>query len=165
MIFIFTISNTITPTCTDFIIWINNTKILLMYCRIGRGDYPLVNVHSSHIITVLKWLLLQSYIIAIMQWDSWILCMVLSEWSASDYSSLLVATFSAQRPIGLRALYLVHPFCNCVGQVTAVFHVELLGFVFLFVEKFKKKNKKFWFFLKRSRFGLTRQVTNTHSQN
>lgn len=62
----------------------------------------------------------------------------------NDQPLIILATFSAQGLIGLTALYLVHPLCSSVGQVTAVFHVDLLGFVFLFVEKVKKKKKIFF---------------------
>lgn len=55
VIFIFSSSNAVTIYCTGFIIWINNSKILITCLRIRKGDYPLVNVH----VVVLKLLLLQ----------------------------------------------------------------------------------------------------------
>lgn len=142
VIFIFTSSNVVTPYCTDFIIWINNSKVLITCWRIREGDYPLVNVHGILIVIVLKLLFLQSYIITKMPQDSSRLWMELSEWSASDYLSLLLATISAQELTGERALSVFHPFCN-------------------YVEKTNKQTN----FLKSFYFSLTRQMINTHPQN
>jgi len=74
-------------------------------------------------------------------------------------------TFSAQGLIGLRALPLpASPFLQLCSSSHSCLSCRLIRLCFLVCGKVKKKKKEL-LFLKSSSFALTRQVTNTHSQN